>query len=293
MAALKIGQLRNSDLVQTNDIMQVLDIESDKINVQNPFEEKNVHPFEDLVLKIANNGKFLKGQTYYLNFKIQKIPEYFYSGKLNFQAYKDADQLDFTLVLQDNKNDNSVITESLDSFSVKTRTTRLDDLEPEYTFFETVFTPTQDFTNLVFKVARRTYDAFTPNMDDETLPGGRKWLTGDVSPRQPDGEIWEERTTAAGDIIKVRAVEPKIVYTGTECDFCLLHNIIPNGITWKKFGFQSRPGTLIVVNGEPIRVGRSGIYEINNGTKIKSFMIAAPGRNIDAFLLDYLYEENA
>lgn len=286
MAALKIGQLRNSDLVQTNDIMQVLDIEEITTLTQNPFEEREtIHPFEDLALKIANNGKFLKGQTYYLNFKIQKIPEYFYSGKLNFQAYKDADQLDFTLTLT---NDDSTTTESLDSFSLKTRTTRLDDLEPEYTFFETVFTPTQDFSNLVFKVARRTYDAFTPNMEVETLPGGRKWLTGDVTSQ--DGQ---DRTTATGDTIKVRADATKIIYTGTECDFCLLHNIIPNGITWKKFGFQSRPGTLIVVNGEPIRVGRSGIYEINNGTKIKSFMIAAPGRNIDAFLLDYLYEENA
>ena len=288
MAALKIGQLRNSDLAQANDIMQELDIEELTVNTQNPFEEREtIHPFEDLALKITNDGKFLKGKTYYLNFKIQKIPEYFYSGKLNFQTYKDADQLDFTLTLT---NDNSTVTESLDSFSVKTRTTRPNDLEPEYTFFETVFTPTQNFTNLVFRVARRTYDAFTPNVEDETEPGGRKWLTGDVTPENPG---WENRKTATGDTIKVRATQPKIIYSGEDCDFCLLNNIIPNGITWKKFGFQSRPGTLIVVNGEPIRVGRSGIYEINNGTKIKSFMIAAPGRNIDAFLLDYLYEENA
>ena len=285
MAALKIGQLRNSDLTQADSLMQVLEIEQTIVLTQNPFEEREtVHPFEDLALKIVNNGKFLKGKTYYLNFKIQKIPEYFYSGKLNFQTYKDADQLDFTLTLT---NDDSTITESLDSFSLKTRTTRPGDLEPEYTFFETVFTPTQDFTNIVFKVARRTYDAFTPDMEDETLPGGRKWLTGDVTSQ--DGQ---DRITATGDIIKVRADATKVIYSGTDCDFCLLNNIIPNGITWKKFGFQSRPGTLIVVNGEPIRVGRSGIYEINNGTKIKSFMIAAPGRNIDAFLLDYLYEEN-
>ena len=291
MAALKIGQLRNSDLTQTNDIMQVLDIESGTINTQNPFEEEEgAHPFEDLALQIANNGKFLKGKTYYLNFKIQKIPEYFYSGKMNFQVYKDADQLDFTLVLQNEENDNSIITESLDSFSIKTRTTREGNLEPEYTSFETVFTPTRDFSKLIFRVARRTYDAFTPNMDDKMSPGGRKWLTGDNTPDPPG---WESRKTAAGDTIRVRAVEPKIIYAGTDGDFCLLHNIIPDGTTWKKFGFQSRPGTLIVVNGEPIRVGRSGIYEINNGTKIKSFMIAAPGRKIDAFLLDYLYEENA
>ena len=288
MAALKIGQLRNSDLSSVSRLMQVLNITTQEVNTQNPFEEKeDVHPFQDLALKFADDGKFLKGNTYYLNFKMQKIPEYFYSGKMNFQTYRDADQLDFTLTLANKDNKDSTVTESLDSFSLKTRTTRPDDLEPEYTFFETVFTPTQDFTHLIFKVARRTYDAFTPNMESETEPGGRKWLTGDIT--DPEGQ---ERTTATGEKIKVRADATKIIYSGTECDFCLLNNIIPNGTTWKKFGFQSRPGTFIVVNGEPIRVGRSGIYEINNGTKIKSFMIAAPGRNIDAFLLDYLYEEN-
>jgi len=66
----------------------------------------------------------------------------------------------------------------------------------------------------------------------------------------------------------------------------------PSG--WLKIGYQCRPGSLIVVNKEPIRVGRSGIYEINNGTIIDSFMIASPGGSdnskIDAFLLDYAYK---
>lgn len=44
--------------------------------------------------------------------------------------------------------------------------------------------------------------------------------------------------------------------------------------TWLKLGYQSIPGSLIVINQQLIRVGRSG--ELNNGMKIKSFMIASP-----------------
>ena len=79
-----------------------------------------------------------------------------------------------------------------------------------------------------------------------------------------------------------------------QADVCELVNLVTESSGWLKFGYQSRPGNLIVVNGEPIRVGRSGIYEINNGTTIEKFMIASPGGSnnskIDAFLLDYAYK---
>lgn len=70
---------------------------------------------------------------------------------------------------------------------------------------------------------------------------------------------------------------------------------------WKKMGIQARPGSLIVVNKEPIRIGRSGIYELNNGTKITNLMIASgwiqdeSGNTIDTkvdpFLIDYVYQK--
>ena len=79
---------------------------------------------------------------------------------------------------------------------------------------------------------------------------------------------------------------------------CKLINIVDNdksrsvsqSNTWLKLGYQSIPGSLIVINQQPIRVGRSGIFKLNNRMKIKSFMIASPGgalagnTNIDAFL---------
>ena len=81
-----------------------------------------------------------------------------------------------------------------------------------------------------------------------------------------------------------------------DSDICSLVNLVNKNDGWLKIGYQSRPGSLIVVNQQPIIVGRSGIYELNNGTKINSFMIACPNgstaSNMDAFLLDYAYEQS-
>lgn len=65
-----------------------------------------------------------------------------------------------------------------------------------------------------------------------------------------------------------------------------------DGGYWNKIGFQSKPGTLIVVNKQPIRVGRSGVYQLDNKTKITSFMIAPiSGNTVNSFLLDYAYQD--
>ena len=75
-------------------------------------------------------------------------------------------------------------------------------------------------------------------------------------------------------------------------EFSEANNILGE-ITADKIGIQSRPGSLFVVNDEPIYLGRSGIYEVNNGTKIKSVRVIAPGGStiskIQDFILDYAY----
>lgn len=56
-----------------------------------------------------------------------------------------------------------------------------------------------------------------------------------------------------------------------------------------KIGIQSRPGTLVIINKEPMRIGKSGTLEINNGIFINSVGFAAPNENINDFILDYTY----
>ena len=56
-----------------------------------------------------------------------------------------------------------------------------------------------------------------------------------------------------------------------------------------KIGVQGPTGMLMAINGEPIRIGPSGIYEINNGYKIKSFGVYLSPNNSQYFILDYQY----
>ena len=61
-----------------------------------------------------------------------------------------------------------------------------------------------------------------------------------------------------------------------------------------KIGVQGPTGMLMVINGEPIRIGPSGIYEINNGDKIKTFGVIVKDNNLSTdgkeyFILDYQY----
>lgn len=76
-------------------------------------------------------------------------------------------------------------------------------------------------------------------------------------------------------------------------DIAIINNILPQ--TADKIGVQSRPGTLLCINHEQIRIGRTGVYEINNGVKVSFFGIASANgsdeKNINDFILDYAWNE--
>lgn len=83
-------------------------------------------------------------------------------------------------------------------------------------------------------------------------------------------------------------------------NFELVYNVIDHlntilGITeLKKIGVQGPPGLLMCINGEEIRIGRSGIYEINNGVVVTfiGFIVKQSSQtddNLDYFILDYQY----
>ena len=102
----------------------------------------------------------------------------------------------------------------------------------------------------------------------------------------------------------------------------IIRNIIPSKIeevNLLKLGVQSRPGLQMCINGEEIHTSRSGIYEIRNGVipvtffsvvsaaeentsdlddwkagnpqASQSFTNTSKTINIDAFILDYMYEK--
>ena len=64
---------------------------------------------------------------------------------------------------------------------------------------------------------------------------------------------------------------------------------IDNKTALKQIGIQSRPGLLMSINGEGIKVGRSGIYEINNGVMISSIGFVLDKNDNTYFIMDYQY----
>mgnify|MGYP003502317925 CR=1 FL=1 len=70
----------------------------------------------------------------------------------------------------------------------------------------------------------------------------------------------------------------------------VLNPAIENKGRLKQIGVQSAPGLQMCIDGEQIRVGRSGIYEINNGVNVQFLgFIIEPDNDGKYFLLDYQY----
>ena len=281
--AFYVAQLRKESNNLTNTYMTPIEenIENSTMLSPDPFYNPFLIDENNNFSDFALSGTFEMGQVYYLRFKIHKVPQYYYSGQADYSnfSFSQADILNFRLLLKNDGQTDEELTppEQIGTFSVPQALYNESNSYASYSF---VFTPSKTFNRLVFRLNRIGFDK---------LIEARNWLiqsaeTKTVSRYNGNSEI---DITVRGE---------RISYTEEDGDICILNNILSLSEAskyWIKLGFQSRPGSLIVINGEPIRVGRSGIYELNNGTKIESFMIASPnGSNnekIDAFLLDYAY----
>ena len=176
---------------------------------------------------------------------------------------------------------------------------------------------------------KQSFDIKLVRFDEEK--GDEQYIkTIDIQPLQEGLNEWYDIefifTPAADfDTILFELDRIKIDFTGEVRvpiilyeELSLINNIVTsqigNEIELLKIGVQSRPGLLMCVNGEEIRVGRTGIYEIRNGViKVTFFSVCAAAqekeevdlsqieeskcifdtskvRTIDTFTLDYMYE---
>ena len=124
------------------------------------------------------------------------------------------------------------------------------DIRVPYQTIELVFTPFMNAQFLVFQLRRVAYD-YTVEPRVISIVG------------QDSGDL-------------------------TQRDVAVVNNILPKSYV-NKIGLQIRPGSLVVINREPMRVGKSGTLEINNGIAISSVGMVAPQNEVDEFILDYSY----
>ena len=153
------------------------------------------------------------------------------------------------------KNESSDDTQTIKTLSVKQGN--------EITTFELIFNPNSSYNEIVFELSRLALDF---NLDNGDGTSGRKMAINVL-------------------------------------DFHLVNNIIDtylksnySGLTkLKKIGIQGPPGLLFTIDGEEIRVGRTGIYELYNedisisylGFVIKDSLFTQDGK--DFFILDFKY----
>lgn len=222
--------------------------------------------FTDFALNVET--KLSTNQSYYLRFNAKRpLPT---GGD---KPYGDPDEISFNIVLYEQDGG----TEGLHD-NEKTQTIEknlklspwVDKYNNEWQEFTVVFTPNENYQYIALKINRIGYD-----------------YVYEGTPQRRNPFIYNESDTSHNTLN----------FTD-QGDFALINNIlsVPSSSgAALKIGIQARPGTLFCVNREPIYLGRSGIYEINNGTKISFVGIAAPNGNetdnVPDFILDYAYDE--
>lgn len=299
--AYTVAQIRR--LAGSGTYMETIPVQQTIVNTPSPFDPDNSKSdFQDFALKTQTGYSFEAGQVYYLRLSVLRVPSgYYWKGQPgNNSNYKDADVLRFSLHLRIN-DDISRREQTVNlnqSFQVDPiETNNLQNILYTYT---TVFVPKQTCQVLVLRLQRISYDVLAKprnwllkeyEVEDGSYVIKTNWIDGNQY------TVYTSENDTTGEGREVTGTE-RIIYVQANGDICKLKEILPNNLKGLlKIGFQARPGTLIVVNKAPIRIGRSGIYEINNGTRINSVMITAPmgydNNNIDAFLLDYAYDKES
>lgn len=127
--------------------------------------------------------------------------------------------------------------------------------ESDYSSYEIVISPNNTYNRILFELQRELEDYNTINADG---------TYGRIC------NIYIDRLDEVYNVINYL-------------------NPLINKSNLLQIGVQSAPGLLMCINGEEIKVGRSGLYEILNGYKI-SFIgfIVEPDDN-KYFILDYQY----
>lgn len=256
---LKVGQIRKNVGTQ-----YLRDLSSSftptKVYIKG-FDGKKV--FHEFALTL-NDGNFVANTTYYLRVAIKRtiVPP-----ETIIDLDRDRVQFQVKLYQKDGQSGGgSHDKEKIQTLASNGVVDYYTGTNGEWMQYNLIFVPNDTYKYLCFEVTRNGYDYITKVRNPFIL--GNEPVPGEDT-----------------------------LDFGTDGDFAIVNNILPAAHKMSKIGIQSRPGSMFVVNREPIILGRSGVYEINNGTKITSVGVVAPNgtdtSNIQDFLLDYGYDNSS
>lgn len=212
--------------------------------------------FYDKILKLnpERNKEFSQNETYYLRFKVKRFPGALQRFQVGLMNFEDETE--------------PIALQKIEDYTMQKGQTTT------YEIFEIVFSPNQNFDSILFEYHRTGIDYD----DDDPITKLRSqtiWING-VSSQQ---------------MIRGRHMEIEILQLGRLQD--IMSTIGISGDEIVKLGIQSPPGTLLGINGEQIRVGGNGIYEINNDLitvkKLNIVPIDTSDISKSFFIVDYEY----
>lgn len=248
--AYNIGQIRfNPNKFQESKYYKSLNI-STSTYTQRLLENSGIKSFTDFAIKLVNN----EGE--YANI--------FHSNRsyyLKFSLFTRDDSEQKILLKLKSGGTNQQGQEStdqereqlIDTFYVPKNT--IETIVP----FETIISPKDSYSTLVWELQRISQDY--ERDDDENISQGA--LNG--------RKLKFDDNSIQISIITIEGIEGQ----GLQFPF-------------KKMGIQARPSFLMCINRQAIRVGKSGIYEINNGVEINNIGFVPKDEN-DYFIMDYEY----
>lgn len=131
------------------------------------------------------------------------------------------------------------------------------------TNFELIIAPNANYDEIIFEMARGTDDYRT------------------INEKGTSGRITRMSIQTIG---KIKNIIDILKNNG---NYSNLKNL-------SKIGIQGPPSLLMCINGEQIRIGKSGIYELNNGIKVTFIGFIPrdsvdPQKPIDYFIMDFEY----
>ena len=291
--AIKVGQVRKDNSGGTEYITEI----DHELTTYRNIGVGNIY-FDDLAI----SGNFVTNETYYIRVLINRIDINENMGDTTGAGDNDPHNLNIDIRLYESVAEGSAY-QTIDEpilvrpyYNEGTSST----LKAEGKFMQWCEDsiiegnpPILDYEGAYdyYRVLKANYDAKVAQDD------GRQ--TDIRIPTQTVELVFTPYKTAQFLVFQLRRVAydytitPRIVSIKTELenrDVAIINNILPKSIV-NKIGIQSRPGSLVVINKEPMRVGRGGTLEINNGVSIYSVSMVAPLNQVNDFILDYTYNQ--
>lgn len=295
--AIKVGQVRKNNGGSTEYITEI----SHELTTYNSVGVGNTH-FNDLAIKFTDNKKFEANETYYVRVLINRIDINENMGDTTGAGDNDPHNLNIDIRLYESSAEGSAY-QTIDEpilvrpyYNEGTSST----LKAEGQFMkwceDSIIEGNPPITD--YEDAYKYYEVLKANYDAKVAQDdGRQ--TDIRIPTQTVELVFTPYKTAQFLVFQLRRVAydytiaPRIVTIKTELenrDIATVNNILPRSAV-NKIGIQSRPGSLVVINKEPMRIGRSGTLEINNGISVYSVSMVAPLNQVNEFILDYTYNQ--